>query len=141
MMPILQDLNQLKKLYPDMWETFIGMAGAVLSFSPNDLTTADWLSRRSGDKTDFTITYSSGWNSGYGQGPAGSNTNAGQNNGFNRSPVKAPYLPAHELFGVEKGYAMITLDGVSNVITGYIPAYYEIDQCEARARDNPYYQG
>jgi type IV secretion system protein VirD4 len=141
MMPILQDLNQLKKLYPDMWETFIGMAGAVLSFAPNDLTTADWLSRRSGDKTDFTITYNSGWNSGMGQGPAGSNTNSGQNNGFNRSPVKVPYLPAHELFGGQEGYALMTLDGVSNVITSYIPAYWEIEACDKRQRPNPYYHG
>lgn len=29
-MPILQDLPQLKKLYPDMYEIFIGMACAVL---------------------------------------------------------------------------------------------------------------
>jgi len=43
-MPVFQDLNQLKAIYKERWETFIGMAGAVASFAPNDLTTAEWLS-------------------------------------------------------------------------------------------------
>ena len=48
---------QLKKLYPDMWETFIGMAGAVASFTPNDMATAEWLSRRDGrhDESDIEL--------------------------------------------------------------------------------------
>ena len=60
MMPVLQDLPQLKKLYPDMWETFIGMAEAVASFTPNDMTSAEWLSRRMGKTTLPIMSYSEG---------------------------------------------------------------------------------
>ena len=32
--PVLQDLNQLKALYKDRWETFVGNAGVVQGFAP-----------------------------------------------------------------------------------------------------------
>ena len=141
MMPILQDLPQLKKLYPDMWETFIGAAGAVLSFAPNDMTTADWISKRGGDTLGFTINYTVGQNAGTGQSATGSSRNSGNNDGFSYSPAKVPLFPAHELFGWQEGYALLSLDGVADMIAAYVPAYHEIDQCEARARRNPFYHG
>ncbi len=47
--PVLQDLNQLKALYKERWETFVGNAGVVQAFAPNDLTTAEWMSQRAGE--------------------------------------------------------------------------------------------
>jgi type IV secretion system protein VirD4 len=134
MMPILQDLNQLKKLYPDMWETFVGMAGAVMSFAPNDMTTAEWLSKRVGDTSRLSISYNSGSSSG-GSGPGS------HSEGFNYSTVKAPLLSPHQLFGLHKSNVIVSLDGVSNVVGVETPAYYEIVQTDLRARKNPYYHG
>src|SRR5271165_823114 len=48
---ICQDLNQLKALYKERWESFLANAGVVQAFTPNDLTTADWMSRRAGRTT------------------------------------------------------------------------------------------
>src|SRR5271165_2500617 len=48
---IAQDLAQLKALYRERWESFIANAGVVMGFAPNDLTTADWMSRRAGQTT------------------------------------------------------------------------------------------
>ena len=48
---ICQDLNQLKALYKERWELFLANAGVVQGFTPNDLTTADWMSRRAGQAT------------------------------------------------------------------------------------------
>ena len=45
--PILQDLAQLKALYETRWETFMGNAGIVQFFGNNDLTTLEWISKRS----------------------------------------------------------------------------------------------
>ena len=42
---ICQDLAQLKALYKERWESFLANAGVVQGFTPNDLTTADWMSR------------------------------------------------------------------------------------------------
>lgn len=49
--PILQDLGQLKALYKDRWETFMGNAGILQFFGNNDLTTLEWVSKRLGTTT------------------------------------------------------------------------------------------
>jgi type IV secretion system protein VirD4 len=49
--PILQDLGQLKTLYKDRWETFMGNAGILQFFGNNDLTTLEWVSKRVGSTT------------------------------------------------------------------------------------------
>ena len=45
---ILQDLSQLKHLYKDAWETFLGNAGVLQFFGNNDLTTLEFASKRLG---------------------------------------------------------------------------------------------
>jgi type IV secretion system protein VirD4 len=49
--PILQDLGQLKALYKERWETFMGNAGVLQFFGNNDLTTLEWVSKRLGTTT------------------------------------------------------------------------------------------
>lgn len=52
--PILQDLSQLKDLYPARWPTFLGNAGVVQSFGVAETVTAGWLSERLGTRTVAT---------------------------------------------------------------------------------------
>ena len=47
----LPRFDQLKALYKERWESFLANAGVVQGFTPNDLTTADWMSRRAGQTT------------------------------------------------------------------------------------------
>lgn len=51
---ILQDLTQLKSLYRDRWETFLGNSGVLQFFGNNDLTTLEFLQKRLG-KTALLI--------------------------------------------------------------------------------------
>jgi len=46
--PIVQNLGQLKELYPNNWEAFFSNAGAVQVFAVNDQTTEDYLVRMLG---------------------------------------------------------------------------------------------
>lgn len=129
--PVLQDLNQLRSLYSDRWETFIGQAGATLAFGPNDLTTADWMARRSGDRTELVKGYNI---SGF-QSPQGTSE------GLSFQQAKLPVLHSHELFDTPEGHAYAWLAGLANHVPVYLPAYYEIIECTKRARANPYYNG
>jgi type IV secretion system protein VirD4 len=52
--PILQDLSQLRDLYPHRWPTFLGNAGVVQAFGCAETTTAEWLSSRLGNRTVAT---------------------------------------------------------------------------------------
>lgn len=51
---VLQDLGQLKALYHDRYETFMGNAGVLQFFGNNDLYTLEWLTRRLG-QTSITV--------------------------------------------------------------------------------------
>lgn len=46
--PIIQNLGQLRELYPQNWETFTANSGAVQSFGVNDTETAKYLLSRLG---------------------------------------------------------------------------------------------
>jgi type IV secretion system protein VirD4 len=49
--PFVHDLSQLKDIYKDRWESFIGNCGVVQWFTPNDAFTAEYLSKRIGKTT------------------------------------------------------------------------------------------
>jgi len=134
-MPVLQDMNQLKGLYKERWETFIGMAGAVASFGPNDLTTSKWLSDRAGETTKVVY----GYHQGSGESTGGPNGSSNNNEGVNWQQVKVPAVLPHDLFGMPAGSMLLNLAGLSNVVLAYAPGFWEIRQCRERARENPYY--
>ena len=45
---VLQDLTQIKRLYKESWETFIGNAGVTTFWSNSDKTTLDYMSDKLG---------------------------------------------------------------------------------------------
>lgn len=54
---ILQDLQQLKTLYPSSWQTFLANAGAVQAFGVSDSETTTYLSKALGDIQSYQQTY------------------------------------------------------------------------------------
>lgn len=55
---IWQDFAQLKSLYGDRWETFLGNASLFQSFGLNDLTTLKYVSERLGTSSTLQISQS-----------------------------------------------------------------------------------
>ncbi len=53
--PIIQDLTQLKSIYKDRWETFMGNAGLLQFFGNNDLTTLEYIAKRLGRSTIMVV--------------------------------------------------------------------------------------
>lgn len=130
-MPVLQDLNQLKGIYKERWETFIGMAGSVVALSPNDHTTAEWLCRRAGETTKVVKAFNQGVSNG---------ANRSSNTGLSWQQVKMPLLTPHDLYGMAPGETLVAIAGLRDMIFGYAPDYREIKQCLQRAQKNPYYE-
>jgi type IV secretion system protein VirD4 len=64
---IIQDLAQLKGLYKDNWETIFANCDVKQCFGTNDWTTADLLSKMTGETTLFTEGGSSGKGRSYGK--------------------------------------------------------------------------
>ncbi|WP_244832498.1 type IV secretory system conjugative DNA transfer family protein [Caballeronia sp. TF1N1] len=59
--PVLQDIGQLRTLYKNRWETFLGNAGVLQFFGNTDLGTLEWINKRCGrtsvrERTDKPVT-------------------------------------------------------------------------------------
>jgi type IV secretion system protein VirD4 len=127
---ICQDLAQLKALYKERWESFLANAGMVQGFTPNDLTTADWMSRRAGQTT---LVAENSSESRQAQGHSSESTSWQQ-------VGRALYLP-YELMGFAEGSGLLFLAGMANGVRFFAPPYWKIDACAQRAGRNPYYEG
>jgi len=130
--PVLQDLTQLKQLYSERWETFCANAFAVAGYAPNDLTTAEWMSKRSGDRTEVVL----GYNTGDGSSGRGASTNQGM--GYQQ--VGRPRFMPQELMDFRKGSGLIFVAGSAKTIPFNAPDYWDIPLLKSRAQPNPYYE-
>jgi type IV secretion system protein VirD4 len=130
---VLQDLPQLKALYHERWETFIGNAGVVYGFAPNDLTTAKWMSDRSGTTTVKLAGSSESSGMSFG-GSATNNMGTGTNTSEH---ARALFLP-HELIGLDKGMVVAWFNGFEHTSRLFAPDYTKITRCLERAQANPY---
>jgi type IV secretion system protein VirD4 len=128
---ICQDLAQLKALYNERWETFVSNAGVVQGFAPNDLTTADWMSRRAGQTTLVAPNTSETLSPGTGK--------VSESTSWTQIS-RALYLP-HELMGFAEGTGLSFLAGMANGVRFFAPPYWKIEQAAKRAARNPYYEG
>jgi type IV secretion system protein VirD4 len=128
----LQDLGQLKALYSERWESFVANAGVVQGLTPNDLTTAEWMSRRSGQTTARSDSLSSNT----GMSPGGQST--GET--ISMQLVGRPKFFPHELFSFAPGTGLVWIagSGIGHSIKFAALPYFEIPQCKGRALWNPY---
>lgn len=131
---IFQDLAQLKALYKERWETFIANAGVVLGFAPNDLTTAEWMSKRSGQTTVIAKGYSQ--NTGTSVG-GHSSVSAGA--GSSDQQVGRPLFLPDELMGLERGMGLLWFAGMAHTTKFFAPSYWQIRRCREVAKPNPYH--
>jgi type IV secretion system protein VirD4 len=124
--PFLQDLNQLKALYKDRWQTFIGNRGVLTAFAPRDMFTADYLSKLCGNKTIIVQTENSRADSGAA--------------GTGRGPQGQPLIRPEELMGMPAGQMLCFADPVKNPFTATAPGYWTMG-INKFLDPNPYYRG
>jgi type IV secretion system protein VirD4 len=129
-MPVLQDIHQLRGLYQERWETFIGMAGAVVAFGAREMTSAKWLSERAGETTRVAASYNSG-------GGVGQDT---KHEGLAWQQIKVPFITPQKFFSMRDGFMFVWLARVSDTIAAYAPFYENIGKLKGKYRENPYRQ-
>jgi type IV secretion system protein VirD4 len=122
--PILQDLNQLKALYRDRWQTFIGNAGLLTAFAPRDWFTAKYLSDLCGQKLRNVRSRSM--------------SDEGRIN-WNDTPHEFPRFRPEDLMRMPKGLMLCLAAGVPLPFFTQVPGYWETPQ--GRDLDpNPYFK-
>jgi type IV secretion system protein VirD4 len=119
--PVLQDLGQLKKLYGERWESFIGNAGAAIFFTPGDSLTAKWISERMGQQMVLMPSYSAGQNP--------NNAGVGVSYGHKLMPAMSPY----QLYGMEQGTGVMFLAGLSQAVVTGLPWWADVPKWRALA--------
>ena len=123
--PVLQDINQLRGIYGnDFSHTFLGMSGATIAFTPNDLETAEWMSRRSGHELTATPSYSDNRRGG-----------ANESWSFFQNRIYSPDL----LFGLKNFHALTWFAGESGAVAVRCRRYWELPFCMGRYRKDPFH--
>lgn len=125
--PVLQDFNQLQDLYGPRAETFAGMSGAIFGFAPNDMITAEWMSKRAGEETILGLS----------AGEAETADASGPR--INYHPQNRRVYPPHDLLNLPEGHGLVWWAGQARPLPVYAPPYWDIRQCRRRARRNPYH--
>jgi len=133
LIPVLQSLSQLEAIYGDKdAATFVEQAGVIASFGAANIRTAEWLSTRCGDTTAVLASYN--------QGTSQNGGGIGSSSGLGWSQQKVPAVTPHEMCGLKDGNMVQFAAGLADFVSAYAPPYWMIDQCQQRARANPYYQ-
>ena len=126
--PFIQDLNQIKALYKDRWQTFIGARGMLTAFAPQDMFTADYLSKLCGQKTEIV---KSGSENRDGKG--------GRQGSISYAPQGFPLFRPEKLMAMPPGQMLCFVDPVKNPFFTFAPGYWRMN-FKRGLDDNPYYQ-
>ena len=133
LMPIMQSLEQIQKIYPDRWGTMLGSAGVVQSFRATDMITADWFSKRSPPTTVTALSY----NQGSGQSQGGGSSNSG----LSYNQIAKQMIEPHKMFGLTDEQSIAYFMGYENPSAFAMPHLKQMKLQWSRALKNPYYYG
>lgn len=123
--PFVQDLNQLKEIYGEKWQTFLANAGVVQWFTPNDMFTAEYLSKRIGKTTIDSTSSSSSTSFGESRGPGGPGMSGNKSRTENTSEIGVDFMSPQDLFDLPGYMQILTLSGLKYPILATRDHYYE----------------
>jgi type IV secretion system protein VirD4 len=126
---VLQDLNQLQVLYGEKEaNTFLGMSGATFAFTPNDPTTAEWMSKRSSSAIMPTLSTSD-------------DPQTGEPRQSWRGERRRFYEP-DELYNIPEFHGFVWFAGQSTAQPVYAPPYWDRENADIKGRfdRDPYHQ-
>ncbi len=109
---VFQDLSQAHAIYKERWESFLGNAGVLQSFAPQDVVTADYLSKRTGQNTRAVLSYGMSQQAG-GNAPAGGNTSISQ--------AALPLMLPQDLRNMDDGFSVLFSHRTKGTVRSYIP--------------------
>lgn len=135
LLPVVQSATQLRALYKENWENFAAQAGVVATIGPpGDLTTAEWMSKRSGN----TTIVQQSWNTGEQTNMQGASASEGT--GYQQGP--RPFLLPQELMDMAVGTGRIWTPGKGTAsIPFFAPNFWKRGDLRGLYDPNPYYQG
>jgi type IV secretion system protein VirD4 len=108
---IYQDLSQVQDIYR-RWESFVGNSGVLQAFAPQDVVTAEYLSKRTGQTTRAVLSYGLNRQAG-GTTPGGDNTSLGQ--------TGVPLMLPQDLRNMDDGFSVLFSHRAKGTVRSYLP--------------------
>jgi len=132
--PFVQDIHQLEDIYSRRWKSFLANAGVQQYFTPNDMDTADFISKRAGNKTvkTRTINLQSLTNSQVKDGATGE--------GRSISETARPLMDGLEILDLKNDKAIAFLAGCKKTLLYNRYNYYENEKYKGLWSPNPYFK-
>jgi type IV secretion system protein VirD4 len=154
--PFIQSLDQLRHIYGETaWTTFMSGCGFTQWFAPNDVSTAEYISKRIGDYTQFVASTSRGTSEGSGNSTGfshgsgeknpnlqnGLNASMGSNASESWSKVGMRLIPPQNVMALPSDKQYIMLSGLKYPVLAFRKPYYEIDAIKDCAAPDPFHTG
>ena len=114
---IFQDCNQMKQTYGDAWQSFEANADIIQIFTPNDMFTAEHISKRIGNKTAHVQTKS--------QSFSRNSNGANQSVSESVTPHAVPFMSPSELMGFSKDRGLVFVRNMKYPVLTARQHYYD----------------
>lgn len=129
MWAVLQDINQGFDTYGKRWESFIANAGVIQAFAPRDPTTAEYLSKLTGQTTAMVMSRS-------GSVDARTGIHAMSEN-LTFSPAPVPGMLPQDIINMDKGYGLLFTHLTKGFVKSYMPDPSDMDMLSRYIRPLP----
>jgi len=131
--PIVQDINQLRNMYRERWETFLANAGILQVFRPNDMSTAEYFSKRTGTLTAYAENIS--------EQEISRQQSQGGFTGISRSyaPQMKPLMTPIQFIGVHNDLEIIFVSGSEFPVMARREPYYKLAAYAGMYDADPYH--
>jgi type IV secretion system protein VirD4 len=116
LLTIWQDLAQAEKIYGKGFESFRGHAGVVQFFAPQDITTAEYISKRSGQRT-VPLPSQSDSRSPNSSMPGGTQWSESESLSY----IPMPLLLPQDARNMDTGFSVIFTHLAKGVVRSYLP--------------------
>lgn len=152
--PFIQNLNQLRSVYGETgWADILSGCGFLQFFAPTDDFTAEFVSKRIGDYTQFVASTSSGIsdNAGTSHGDSsglgwkrqssqsGSNASSGTSQSTSWSKVGLRLYPPQNVRTLPSDKGIVFLGGLKHAVLAVRRPYYRVKGLKEHAAPDPFY--
>lgn len=131
--PIFQDLNQAEQIYGKRWQTFLANAGVVQFFTPNDVTTAEYITKRAGQTTARSRAVS------VREVSVGESHRGFSGASYNYNEVGVPLIEMGRLFGFDAERSILFLNGNQFPILARRFEYFRNKSYDRQFEVDPYH--
>jgi type IV secretion system protein VirD4 len=123
---IWQDLAQAEKIYGMGFESFLGNAGIAQFFAPQDIKTAEYISKRSGQTTRQFLSDNTSMQPNPGM-PGGISVSVGQHQNFIPFPLMLP----QDARNMDTGFSIVFTHLAKGPVRTYVPWPAELKRLRA----------